>query len=129
MGKLISPDSFNPPVIWEKPPRTEAADVEENIVLWVKNNPNNLELFCRPDETRPNGYRFIRATDLTQTETREKLIKKKVVTFTFVRKYYTTDHFCPLWFTNWHDCVTYEVNGVLRTYVSDAELRRYIDNL
>ena len=127
MGKLVEENSFTPPIEWVKPPCTESADVEENIVHWRKNsNTSALENFCRPDNTRPHQYRFVTAEDHMQILRRDKVINGVLVYFKFTRRYHTKDHFCPLYFSHWYTTIVYTINGFTEGYVSDAQLKRDI---
>ena len=129
MGKLIEEDSFVPPIVWIKPPCTDAANVEDNIVNWIKReDAKALKNFCRPDDTRINKYRFVTADEHTEMQRREKVISGVKVDFKFTRRYHTPDRLWPLWFSHRDTTIVYTIEGIVSEYTTDAQLKRDIQN-
>lgn len=120
-SKLLQVPEFS------KLPQTNAADVEENIVNWIeRGNKHAIDTFLIPDTSRPNGYRFIHDTDLTEIKTVDQTISKVQLTVTYTRKAHTTDHFCPLWYSQRSLDAVVHIGNESFDFESDAQLKRKI---
>ena len=118
---LITPEFNNVP-------KSELADCEENIEIWINNNnKEKLSILCRYDSSRKNGYRFVNCNDFRQKI--EKFINVLGVTLTVVwdREYHNPDHFCPLYFKEWRTSIKVSINhGEYFEFKSDNDLKKRI---
>lgn len=93
MNKLIKYPEFS--IL----PKTDAANVVENIQHWIKNGRNDcLVNYCRPDNSEV-GYRFVRDEDFLETKEEEQKILGRNVKIVFTRYAESRDHFWPVYFT------------------------------
>ncbi|MDR1716474.1 MAG: hypothetical protein LBS20_11585 [Prevotella sp.] len=107
-------------------PKTGAANVIENIRLWIKNeNKDRLRNFCRPDDSE-TGYRFVRDEDFLETIEMEQTILRRKVRIVFTRYAETRDHFCPLYFTTGKITVEIHYKDNVHTYKNDNRLRQFL---
>jgi hypothetical protein len=132
MSKLIHYPAFRPV------PKSNMADVQENLErVFHSNSDKDKELlvFCNSGPGSYMGYRFVRAEDLTQTIRTEQWFKRSkdnvCLEFYFTRFYHTTDHFCPLYFSEWYTTVIikHKHTNIVDMYHSDAQLKRFIKQL
>jgi hypothetical protein len=137
MSKLIQLPEFKP-----LPISTDAADVNENIDLWLKQpsivNSRYIQELLRPDKNGYKGFRFITTADLTDTVRTEQFMKfvKPVskagihMEFIFIRYYKRTDRFNPFWFGVERTDIICRVKytGEVFMYNTDAELKRKIQS-
>lgn len=121
-SKLLQVPEFS------KLPQTNAADVEENIVNWIeKGNRHAIDTFLIPDTKRPNGYRFICDTDLTEIRTVDQTISKVPMSVKYTRKAHRTNvSFYPLWFSEWYVDAVVTIGNESFEFESDAQLKRKI---
>lgn len=105
-------------------PKTQLANVPENIENWIaKEKWHMLEQFCRPSG---NGYRFVDTRDLGDVKVIAQKILGRYVTCIFRRIIWTTDSFCPLYFTEKKVLVTIKYKGKLHEFVNDNQLRNFL---
>jgi len=123
MSKLLKIPEFK-----SIPPFTDAANVEENIHFWIKENKqDNINNYLIADDSRLHGYRFISSYDLTDTVVVKQAIHKVDITVTYNRFYYCPDHLCPLDFSEMRTDITISFpNNETFEYCSDADLKRKI---
>jgi|GEM_PF-4736230 hypothetical protein len=120
MSKLINYPEFSPL------PKTDAANVIENIQYWIKNEKQDrLQNFCRPNDSEI-GYRFVRDEDFLETIEAEHTILRRKVKIVFTRYAETKDHFCPLYFTTRKITAVIHFKGKVHTYKNDNQLRLFL---
>lgn len=120
MSKLIIYPEFSPL------PKTDAANVIENIQHWIKNHKKDrLQDFCRPNDSEI-GYRFVRDEDFLETKEVEQTILRRKVKIVFTRYAHTTDHFCPLYFTTRKIIAEVHYKDKVHTYKNDNQLRLFL---
>ena len=134
MSKLIKMPQFK-----SLPESTDAANVPENINLWLskpKQYKLRIQQLLRPDKKGHKGYRFIDCDDLKEVVHTEQFMKfpktssrnGTQVEFIFIRRYRRTDKFNPFWFgvESTQIIVKEKYGTALTMYESDAQLKRFI---
>jgi len=112
-----------------KLPRTDAADVNENIDLWIDDNrEGRIKSFLIKDEKGHRGYRFVRSSDLESIINTEQEILGIKVKLEFKRGVETRDSFCPLWFSECYgrSSVMFDLYGREFMFKSDNDLKNKI---
>ena len=108
-------------------PQTNAANVQENIYHWLKTNQHDkIEKFCIKDGNYESGYRFISTEDLDETVIIRQVIMGIECKISWFRRLNTSDHFCPLYFTEWFTVITVKVGDCSFEFKSDNDLKKRI---
>lgn len=138
MSKLLPIPTFK-----ALPMRTDAADVKENIDLWLSKPEYYAEqisqLLIKSDSVGSyKGYRFISPEDLTDVVHKEVFFKfSKPLTkrgihleVIFIRRYHRIDTFNPFWFgvQNTTIIAKNKYGSEMCLYESDAQLKRFIQS-
>jgi hypothetical protein len=119
-------------------PKGSFANVDENIQLYRSNKTKhaNIGECLVKDSTKPLGYRWIDAEELTETIRTEQWFKRKdkniCIEFIFIRRYHAKDiSFTPLYFSEWYTTIIckYKFGNNVEVYTSDAALKRFIASI
>ena len=132
------------PPIFIDLPRTNFANVPENIDNWIeKGETSMLDSFCRtpeqdkdlPESTKRhlryhNGYRFISSSDLDQKLETTQEVSGVTIKCLWSRKVHYSDHFCPLWFSQLHLSLYFTIGDSEKVidWKSDNQLKTEIKN-
>lgn len=121
-SKLLSLPTFTPL------PCTVAADVNENIDLWLDNKRYNLiNDFLRPDDKGYRGVRFVISDDFREERALEYVILRVPLKAVFTRYAYARNHFCPLWFSVYGIHCVIHIEGIDSfIFKSDNDLKKRI---
>lgn len=111
-------------------PQSTAANVEENIIHWIKKGDvDKLNTFCRPCTRSKTGYRFINSDDLIEIITTQQTIQGIDFNIRWTRTLHTTDHFCPLWFSERYlKCILFH-KDISFEFKSDNHLKKKIKEI
>lgn len=111
-------------------PRTNAADVTENIDLWLDSGQQDkVEKFLRPFEQGYRGYRFINSSDLKEEKTLQWVVNRTIINVRFTR-YAKSWNFTPLWFNVDKITIQFNIDGTDNWFYfkSDTNLKRIIQD-
>lgn len=126
MTKLFKIPEFSP-----LPSSTDAANVTENIIFWIKEKKEGqLKAYCRVDLTEPLGYRFVKEEDFEETIIETQRVKGVDLKFTFTRLAERRNLcYYPLHFTQRRINILYSYEGIEEEYQSEAKLKRFIKQI
>lgn len=127
---------FQVPEFDELPPHTDAANVKENIDLWLEKKDedkfkqrikNYLVKVDDPEKEGYKGYRFIDPKDFYQEIKKEIVISKVPFEVLFSRTAHQPDlGFCPLYIKEESITATFKCGEYEFPFVSDNNLKQHI---
>jgi hypothetical protein len=109
-------------------PQCNWANVQENVFLWLKKgNTEMIKKFCRKDDSRKSGYRFIRTEDLDETIIATQKIKGIDFEIVWFRRLHASNlSYYPLYFSEWFTTITLRHHDFIFEFKSDNDINNKI---